>query len=716
MTLETASRRTVRFSQFEVDLDSGELRRDGARVPLGEQPTQVLLKLVSAPGVLVTRDELRRALWPAGTFVEDPEQGLNAAVKRLRDALDDHADEPRFIQTVPRRGYRFVGQFDGHFAGELPPAEAASSPPDPGEGVRRLAWGSRWLAAFAAAALALAVVGSIATMRLRRSDESGPTVRVTASRSLTEHSVTMAPLWAKIALVTNGPLLYFPESTDGVRTRTVPTAGGVSERPEFGLGWSQVVEAVSPDGSNLIVSTQPVPGTTVRPFWIVSAAGGAPRRLGSISGHCPLWLPDGRILYLKGFGGVKLCITDQNGTSERTVATFAGVAVWPRLSPDGTRVRLSLRNEDLTYAFVDVDLQTGKSRPVVFAGRHFEDACCGSWTPDGRIFVFEASHGIQTHLWAALEGSDAPPIQITQGPVFYHRPLPSPDGRRLFAMGRHLKGELVYLDRHTSRFVPHPLGLSARWVEFSRDGRWVAYVTYPEGDLWLAKSDGSGRLRLSRDVPVLNVHWSPDASTIVFNEVHGRDWRMVRLSRDGGGRLDFGVGNNPSWSPDGSAVAFSRDEGPESARGIYIRGLNSGSERLIPESTPFFAPRWSPDGRFIVVQDSRDMGLALYEVERQRWSRLVGGIAWFPTWAPDSSAIYYSSPSRGNETDTLYRVPLATRVPERIWKNQEMKLVWGPPPVDVPWTGLDAEGQPLLLREIETHDIYAFDLEVTSSK
>src|ERR687892_1030544 len=97
----------VRFGAFELDPRTGELRKAGVRINLPEQPFQVLKALLDHHGDLVTREDLRQRLWPAETFV-DFDQGLNAAVRRLRDALGDSADTPRFVETLPRRGYRFI--------------------------------------------------------------------------------------------------------------------------------------------------------------------------------------------------------------------------------------------------------------------------------------------------------------------------------------------------------------------------------------------------------------------------------------------------------------------------------------------------------------------------------------------------------------------------------------------------------------------------------
>src|ERR1700756_5326360 len=104
--------RIIRFGVFEIDLQGGELRRDGLKVRLQEQPFQILVMLIERPGEMVTRENLCRKLWPADTFV-DFDHSLNAAVKRLRDALGESAETPIFIETLARRGYRFIAPVDG---------------------------------------------------------------------------------------------------------------------------------------------------------------------------------------------------------------------------------------------------------------------------------------------------------------------------------------------------------------------------------------------------------------------------------------------------------------------------------------------------------------------------------------------------------------------------------------------------------------------------
>src|SRR5205807_4559027 len=130
MALEARSPAILRFGVFEVDLRSGELRKQGMRIKLQEQPFQVLAVLPQRPGEVVTREELRNQNWPADTFV-DFDNSLNTEINKLREALGDSADSPRFIETLPRRGYRFIAPVtgvDGTARGSASGVSAAALP------------------------------------------------------------------------------------------------------------------------------------------------------------------------------------------------------------------------------------------------------------------------------------------------------------------------------------------------------------------------------------------------------------------------------------------------------------------------------------------------------------------------------------------------------------------------------------------------------------
>src|SRR6202142_172136 len=143
----------VRFGVFELDLRAGELRKHGLRGRLQEQPFQVLAMLLQHPGEVVSREELQKRLWPADTFV-DFDHGLNKAINKIRDALGDSAEAPRFVETVPRRGYRFIAPFS------QPPPRVPPAPTQDEKPARRR------LFVLAAAATAVIVLLTIIGMKL----------------------------------------------------------------------------------------------------------------------------------------------------------------------------------------------------------------------------------------------------------------------------------------------------------------------------------------------------------------------------------------------------------------------------------------------------------------------------------------------------------------------------------------------------------------------
>src|SRR5712692_6783741 len=134
-----APSRRVRFGTFEIDLTAGELHKQGLKIRLQDRPFQVLAMLLEHPGEVVTREDLRRRLWPADTFV-DFDVGLNTAIKKLRDALGDTPDSPRFVETLPRKGYRFIAPIEnggGEGARTAPPYSAAGVKESPAAPLQR---------------------------------------------------------------------------------------------------------------------------------------------------------------------------------------------------------------------------------------------------------------------------------------------------------------------------------------------------------------------------------------------------------------------------------------------------------------------------------------------------------------------------------------------------------------------------------------------------
>ena len=170
-------RRVVRFGVFEVDLRAGELFKQGIKIKLQQQPFRVLARLLEHPGEVVTREDLRQAIWPAGTFVEF-DVGVDAAVHKLRAALGDSAENPRLVETLPRRGYRFIEAVDGVVASEKPSDSALQAVSIPKR--KPLLWAGA-MAVVVALLLALNTGG----LRVRLLGRAAPT-RI--------HSITVLPL------------------------------------------------------------------------------------------------------------------------------------------------------------------------------------------------------------------------------------------------------------------------------------------------------------------------------------------------------------------------------------------------------------------------------------------------------------------------------------------------------------------------------------------
>jgi DNA-binding winged helix-turn-helix (wHTH) protein len=224
---------TFRFGVFELDPRAGELRKQGMKIRLQGQPVQILVMLLERPGEIVSREELQKKLWPADTFV-DFEQGLNNAMKRLRAALDDDAESPHFIETLPRRGYRFVGSVNGvdHEARRGAPS---SEPTRAGR--------QRYLWSIAGVAVILVVI-----LLLVLTHQSPPP-KITAIRQLTSDGREK-----DLPIGTDGLRVYFSELVDGHWTvAAVPASGGQAVPIRIPLK-DVVFRNLSPDHSDLLVA------------------------------------------------------------------------------------------------------------------------------------------------------------------------------------------------------------------------------------------------------------------------------------------------------------------------------------------------------------------------------------------------------------------------------------------------------------------------------
>jgi Tol biopolymer transport system component/DNA-binding winged helix-turn-helix (wHTH) protein len=695
-----------RFSNFEVDTRSGELRRNGARVKLQEQPLQVLIKLVEHAGELVAREELRSTLWAADTFV-DFDTGLNTAIKRLRETLGDSADRPTFIETVPKRGYRFIAPVISS-----PDQHSDRRRKEPSSGTRHRS--TLIVGSAVAALLVAAALGALFTSL--RGPEPRPTV--TGAKQITSDGRL------KGNLVTDGTSIFFNELlSDYFVIAQVPATGGeTAVINATAPGWH--ILAVAPEKSELLVSSSKE-GENGSNLWVMPVPAGSPRELipGAYDGT---WTPDGKIALVRGR---EIHIAEADGSNSKKILTSDGFPGFVRFSPDGKNIRFHVANDVTGMATLWESGVDGKDVHPLFAGDPETQFCCGSWTSDGRYYFFEGFHEGLSSIWALRESSSRwrkhnQPVQITTGPLNFYNPLPSKDGKKLFAVGAQPKAELVRYDARSKEFVPFLGGISAGDVEFSHDRQWVTYVRYPEGTLWKANADGTEAVQLtSPPLSVALAHWSPDDTHIAFSGTKaGQHWTVYQVAAQGGALTQLTGGKNneqdPTWSPEGERLAFGQFQPlADSASAttehpltvIQMLDLRTGQIQKIAGSENICCPRWSPDGRFIVASAIEGNRLLLYELATGRWrdlSRFSGQYGYF-AWSRDAKYVYYDT-TMVKEPE-LGRVRVADGRVEHITSLKDVRRFWGP---WGPWAGITPDGSPLIVRDISNQEIYALDLNL----
>ena len=350
----------ARFDRYELDLNSGQLFRSGKRVTIQDKPLQVLRLLLEAQGIVVTREQVRSALWPQDTFV-DFEHGVNTAVKKLRQALEDSAERPKFVETLPRVGYRLLvpvewvaeengtralphnGKDGGHLATEVPISSAPSKPipsaSTPGP-TRSLGWKS-WL--LIAAGVLLVVIGglfvgqsSLGQWFRRVSPDSRPESPIVTQRQLTANPQDV-PITSG-ALSPDGKYLAYTDKT-GFYVRQIST--GETHPIELPEGFHPLVQSWFPDSAHVAVSHVGADGKPPS-VWVSSILGGSPRQLAE-DGTAPRVSPDGsQVFFLRSaIGRNEVWLMQADGDRQRRILSdssadqvYFSAMAW---APDGRR-------------------------------------------------------------------------------------------------------------------------------------------------------------------------------------------------------------------------------------------------------------------------------------------------------------------------------------------------------------------------------------------
>jgi len=530
-------------------------------------------------------------------------------------------------------------------------------------------------------------------------------------------------------LLTDGSRIYFNSGEPlAPAIRQMSISGGDSLVFQTSLE-NLVAEDISPDHSSLLVaarntldglaqSSLPKFGPPVE-LWVTPTLGGSPRRLGNlvcsyVAVPCAGWSPDGeKIVYVLN---KQVRIAQSDGTDLRTLATVDGTPYWPRWSPDGGRIRFSVTsNNGATVHLWEVNADGGHLHSM-FPVLDKHHCAGGSWSTDGKYFVFN----VDDQVWISREQTagwpqEATPAPLTTGPMISSAPVFAPGSTRLYVGGYQERAELVEYDPKNDRLQTLLAGLSAFQVDYSRDGKWITYLTFPDSILWRSASDGSQRRQLTPSgFSAILPRLSPDRKYIACERfLQGANSRIYVVPFEGGTPQAVTNGNNgpsgdfdPAWTADSNSIIFGDNfetaDLPGDKRRLHMVDVKTRKVVDLPGSEGLWGPRCSRDGRFLVGLSAPGWKVMLYEFSTGKKTELSNLHANFPNLSADGQYVYFAT----SGTDSAWwRVRIKDHQLERIRSPKNYSIGNGR------WFTVTPNGLLLSARDLSANQIYAIDLE-----
>jgi Tol biopolymer transport system component/DNA-binding winged helix-turn-helix (wHTH) protein len=711
------------FDSFQFEVETRILKKEGQPVALPLQAAELLLVFLKDPEVL-SKDELLNKGWH-GTFVD--EGSLTYQVYVIRRALGKRPSGKEYIETLPKRGYRFIAPVREHHPenveaqtpyssmvhlaiSEAPLSGPGAADAQPSKAARPF---RHHLAIYGISALAV-IMALVLIAVLRPSLARPSRVSVAQYVQLTNDGQEKADR----SLLTDGARVYFMEKQPNQDAlASVAVAGSKTGFIPLPPGYAHFYD-LYPSTFEFLAGKLPS-GQLGPELWSVPLLGPPPRRIADLRADSASWSPDERRIAFTHLND--LYVANADGSGSRRIAEVSGEASWPHWRPDGKLLRFSeglAKDGEAFHAIWEVGADGSNLHRLLSGWNHPPNECCGVWTPDGKLFVFESVHKGRSDLWAIPEhrglfGTESEsPVPLSSGAPEFSSPAMSADGKQVFAIGTVRRGELVRFDARLKEFVPFLRGIPATWVCFSKSGRSLAYVDYRDKTVWRANADGSQKNQIT--FPPLEADglaWSPDEKTLAFRgATPGKRPIIYTLPSSGGdaraaipGTKEQGI---PTWSEDGKRIAFG-DVPPvygkaSGGEAIHILELSSHALTELPVSQGLWSSRWSPDGRYLSALTIQGQQLKLYNFKTKRWSSTEAEAVENATWSSDSKYIYFN---RGLHDPALLRLRVEDGHVEMIVSLRAY------PNLTFPWSGVTPDNSPLILRNSGGTEIYSLALE-----
>jgi Tol biopolymer transport system component/DNA-binding winged helix-turn-helix (wHTH) protein len=666
----------VRFDGFQLDLRAGELHPDGGKtLRLPEQPFLILTMFLERPGEVLTQEDIRKKLWPDNTNVAF-EHSISAAMNRLRQALGDSADRPRYIETLARRGYRWMVSVEW-----VP----AATP-------RR-----RWLPW--AAALLIVISVSAGSVWVFHSAPKAPEPSLTVVPLSTYPGFQVHPSFSpdgnQVAFVWNGE----KQDNFDIYVKVVNTVGAplrLTNDPaaDFSPAWS-------PDGGSIAFLRRISDDKCA--LLLIPALGGPQRKISEAS--CPFhferlaWSPDGSSLAMSDRDSAKepfaLYLVSIESGEKRKLTSPSPPSVGdvsPAFSPDGgtlafsRRVDWGFRSDLYLVPFSKTVGSIAEPKRVTFDNR---GAMHPAWSADGSEIVFADSSGLWKMAVSAFTGKAAEPRRLSfaangQNATVYEHSDPdiSRRGRRLAyrhdlihsSIGRiaapildkiptaHERNNRKDLDN--ARFIASTRDDSQ--PQFSPDGKRIAFSSDRSGNLeiWVCDADGLNPVQLTffRGAYVTTPRWSPDSRRIVFDSDAEGQFDVWIISANGGKpqRLTNHPANdgNPSWSRDGGWIYF--DSARTGEQQVWKLPAGGGEPTQLTWDGGW-APLESPDGKFLYyVKDLQDTDLWRLSLKNGQPAKVLQGLSSYVNLAIVDTGIYFIPARKASEGSSIQFLQLPT--------------------------------------------------------